>query len=343
MDIANQAHHTIHKKRVQQREIAEAAGVSISTVSRVLNDVEGISQDLRERVLKAANALGYQSKEPALEQIHLYVATGNLVDDPFHMSLISGVEIECRRNNIALHYSMIEPGTKGHLYVLDKMMQNSNAGLIFMAVSDRELLEKVLHLTPRVVLVNAELPGLPVDTFLPDNQVGPMLAIRHLIAQGHRRILHTTCSERSTIRRRLIAYRFALEEAGIPYDPRLVLDTALNQEEVYEAMRAYLAADHPDFTAVFCANDFAAFGVARALNEANLRIPQDVSVVGYDDMPMAAFMSPPLTTIRIEREELGGMAARRLIERVAHPDLTPVRFELFSRLIERQSVTARED
>jgi LacI family transcriptional regulator len=327
-------------QRLRQRDIALAANVSISTVSRVLNNVDGISQNIRERVLRAAANLGYQSREDKLKSIHLFV-DASLADSPFYHNIMVGIEAVCRQHDIALHYMVVGQGLSSRAYVLEKVMQHSMEGLIFVAQDDRELLEEALNLNFRAVLVNAEHEGLPIDTFLPDNQVGPLFAMRHLIERGHRRILHVNCLKRRTLRRRYEAYQTALAEAGIAYDPQLVLtvEEPFTMTSAYEKMKAFLMEQPSTFTAVFCANDLSAFGVARALQEAGFRIPQDVSLVGHDNLPMSEFTSPPLTTVAVDCQALGMMAVQRLMERALTPNLVPIRVELFSRLIERQSVS----
>lgn len=327
-------------QRLRLRDIAFAANVSISTVSRVFNNVEGISQSVRERVLKAAANLGYQAGVDGLKSIHLF-ANSSLADSPFYHGIIMGIEAECRRHDIELHYMVVERGSGSRAYILEKVMRHNTDGLIFLAQDDRELLEQVLDLNFRVVLVNAEHEGLPVDTFLPDNQVGPLFAMRHLIERGHRRILHVNSLRRRTLRRRYEGYQNGLAEAGIAHDPQLVLvlDEPFNMLNVYARMKALLAEQPPAFTAVFCANDLSAFGVARALQESGLRIPQDISLVGYDNLPMSEFASPPLTTVSVDCQALGMMAVQRLTERAATPNLAPIRVELFTRLVERQSVS----
>jgi DNA-binding LacI/PurR family transcriptional regulator len=334
----------IAHQRLRQRDIALAANVSISTVSRVLSNVDGISQQVRERVLKAAANLGYQPTGEKLRSIHLFTDVRR-ADSPFYHNIMTGLEAECRRYDIALHYMVVERGPDNRAYVLEKIMQHSTDGVVFVAQDDRALIEEALSLNFRLVLLNADHQGLPVDTVLPDNHVGVLSAMRHLIKHGHRAILHVTSLKRTTLRGRYEAYCEALKEAGISYDPALVLalDEPFHMMRAYERMKAFLDEQPPTFTAVFCATDSAAFGVARALQEAGLRIPRDVSLVGYNDLPMAAFMSPPLTTVQIDCQALGALAIQRLMERTASPDLVPVRIELFSRFIERQSVGPRRE
>jgi LacI family transcriptional regulator len=329
-------------RRVQQREIAELAGVSVSTVSRVLSNAAGISEAVQQRVLAAAAKLGYRRNptRPAGRLQNVSLLTNLALPsglDPFHADVLSGVELACSHEGLHLSYATVG-GASSEELVLDRLRQQRVDGLLLLSIDDPALIESVRALNAPTVMINVDQRELPIDTILPDNRLGGLLAVRHLIAHGHRRILHVTASQRRTIRRRTEAYQAALAEAGIPYDPQLVLETPINAEAVYEAVRRYLAQGTTHFTAVFCANDLAAMGLMRAAQEAGLRIPQDISVVGFDDIAAAAFLSPPLTTVRIEAVELAKLAVRRLIDRAETPDLTPIRVSLACSLIERKSV-----
>jgi DNA-binding LacI/PurR family transcriptional regulator len=342
------------RRRVQQREIAAAAGVSISTVSRVLNNVDNvtISHDVKERVRRAAIRLGYpvaqleppeQDEQSANKTDHLVIfinpITQNASRDPFGSDIMVGVEAECRQRSIHLSHVVLEPSMTSTAFVLEQIKDSDNDGFIFLGTDNRLLLEQVCSLHDTVVLINAEHEDLPIDTFLPDNERGARRAVEYLLQHGHRQILHATDLIRPTIRRRHDTYRAVLEAAAIPYDPDLVLNVGeVGLDTAYSSMKAFLARSHSDFTAVFAANDATAIGIVRAIQEAGLSVPQDISVIGFDDIAFAAFLQPPLTTMRIEREELGKLAVRRLLERKQEPGLTPIRVELRCRLIERQSV-----
>ncbi|MHB8644343.1 MAG: LacI family DNA-binding transcriptional regulator [Thermomicrobiales bacterium] len=339
------------KRRVRQREIAARVGVSVSTVSRVLGGVAGISSGVQQRVLAVADELGYANVGTRLSggagHFGFFVgpSRGDFHDRPhtsdFYADILAGVETECRKAGTHLSYSVVEPGQQSGTFVLDKVKQSRMDGVLLLAVDDRAVIETILTAGVPAVLINAEHPGLPIDAFVPDNRAGAILAIQYLLARGHRRILHLTALHRPTIRQRFEAYRAALAEAGIAHDPALVLQTAIAATPAYEAMHARLRARQPDFSAVFCANDLTAIGAMRALREYGIRIPADVSVIGFDDIPMAAHTDPPLTTVRIEREELGALAVRRLRDRVALPGMTPIHVALACRLIERQTVASR--
>jgi DNA-binding LacI/PurR family transcriptional regulator len=330
-------------RRVYQRDIAERAGVSISTVSRVLGDVAGISESVQQRVLAAAAQLGYEGsreKQTARLQNVSLLTSLPLVPglDPFHAAVLHGVEQACSEAGIQLSYATINNSAPNDEKWLNRLRQNPIDGLLLLSLDDPDVIEQIRVLNLPLAMINVDMPELPEDSFLPDNYQGALLAMRYLIAHGHRRILHITQSKRRTVRRRAEAYQFALAEAGIPYDPQLLFEVEINPEATYAAMTHRLAQKDIDFTAVFCANDLSAMGFMRAAQEIGLRIPDDVSVIGFDDVAPAAFLLPPLTTIRIETQELATLALRRLIDRAADPKLTPVRVLLSCHLIERRSV-----
>jgi DNA-binding LacI/PurR family transcriptional regulator len=331
--------------RIYQRDVAEHAGVSVSTVSRVLSNAGGISESVQRRVLAAAAELGYESSETkrtnALQNVSLLTSlhlTPSL--DPFHADVLNGVEVACSEEGVHLSYATFNNGSSNADMVLHRLRQNPVDGLLLLSLDDPTLIEQIRALNLPMVMINIDNREVSEDTFLPDNYQGALLAMHYLIDCGHRRIMHITWPMRSTLRRRTEVYRAALEEAGIPYDPHLVVETEINAEETYRVMTDRLAQEELDYTAVFCANDLSAMGFMRAAQEIGLRIPKDVSVIGFDDIAAAAFLSPPLTTIRIESGELGALALRRLINRAAAPNMTPIRVSLACRLIERQSVAS---
>lgn len=328
-------------RRVYQRDIAEHAGVSISTVSRVLRNVAGISEVVQQRVLAAAEELGYEGEKQSARLQNVGLLTNLPLAsalDPFHADVLNGVEQACSEEGIQLSYATINNSAFGDEKWLSRLRQNPIDGLLLLSLDDLVVIEQLRILNFPIVMINVDLPGLPEDSFLPDNYQGALLAMRHLIDHGHERILHITQSKRRTIQRRAEAYRATLAEAGIPYNPQLLFDVEINAEATYMAMTHRLAQGDIDFTAVFCANDLSAMGFMRAAQEIGLRIPEDVSVIGFDDIAPAAFLSPPLTTIRIETQELATLALRRLIDRAVEPKLTPIRVSLSCHLIERRSV-----
>lgn len=341
------------RRPTRQREIATRAGVSVSTVSRVLNDVGYVSADAQRRVLSAAAELGYagigrdalDGLEGGLKRVGVFLpaSIARATSAGFlHADIVAGVEAECRQRGLHLGFTALPAGPTGIDVVHNEIEQHDVEGLLLLSLGEHDLIERILGFGVPAVLINAVHPTLAIDTFLPDSEGGVLQVMEYLIRLGHRHIMHAThVTPRPRFPGRHETYRFALETAGIPYDPALVVDTPLDDEEgAYRAMADALSRGLPPFTAAFCFNDRVAVGVMRALQEAGRRIPDDVSVVGFDDTAIAAFLSPPLTTVRVERELLGALAVRRLLERAASPDLITVRVEVATRLVERQSAAA---
>lgn len=329
--------------RVYQRDIAQHVGVSVSTVSRVLKNAGGISESVAQRVLAAAAELGYEmsdSEKPhQLRNIMLLTSLSLSPSlDPFHASVLSGVEWAVHEQEIHFSYASFSSGGANSDRILSRLQQNPVDGFLLLSLDDPALLEQIRALNVPIVMINVDALDAVEDAFLPDNYQGARLAMRYLLANGHTRILHITQSHRRTIRRRTEAYKDMLAETGIPFDPDLVVETEINAEQTYKVMTQRLAQRGADFTAVFCANDLSAMGFMRAAQEYGLSIPNKVSVIGFDDISSVAFLSPPLTTIRIESRQLATLAVRRLMDRVTVPNLVPIRVFLGCELIERQSV-----
>jgi len=330
-------------QRIYQRDIAKHVGVSISTVSRVLGNAGGISESVQQKVLAAAAELGYETtddeKSDQLRNVMLLTSLSlSPALDPFHADVLSGVEWACHEQDIHFSYASFSSSGSNSEKILSRLQQQPIDGILLLSLDDPALLEQIRALNVPIAMINVDTLDTREDTFLPDNYQGARLAMQHLLANGHTRILHITQTRRRTIQRRTEAYQDALRDAGIPFDPNLLVEVEINAEQTYKAVTQRLVQGGVDFTAVFCANDLSAMGFMRAAQEYGLNIPNDVSVIGFDDISSVAFLSPPLTTIRIESRQLATLAVRRLMDRVNDHDLVPIRVFLSCNLIERQSV-----
>lgn len=332
------------RQKVRQADIAERAHVSVSTVSRVLNHADGIRDEVREQVWRIATELGYEapgrSAEQAIRHVGFFTTLSTLGSpgDPFHTDILRGAEAECRRRGIRMTLVTFEiEGADVRASAVTRVANSDVDAALLLSIDDQGLIEAILALNVPTVGINIDNPYLGIDTYIPNNRAGAYFATKHLIDRGHERIVHVTNPKRATIRNRHEGYRAALEDAGLEYNADLVVESGLGPEQSHEAMAAFLAGNR-DFTAVFCANDHAALGVVHALREAGLDVPSDVSVMGFDDIPMATFMDPPLTTMRVQREELGAATVRRLHERSQLESVTPIRVEIATQLVERGSV-----
>ena len=332
-------------RRVRQQEIADQVGVSVSTVSRVLNNANGIRESVREDVLRAAARLGYDRKasgQTGIGHIGFFTVLSTIgsPNDPFHTDILKGAEAECRKQGARLSLITLEPEDleRGVLdrQRLQQVKDSDIDAALLLSIDDRALIDAVLALGIHTVGINIDDPFLPIDTYIPNNRSGAYFATKHLIGLGHRRILHVTNLKRATIRKRFEGYRAALSDADIEFSEELCLETGLGAGASEAALAEYLRGN-PDFSAVFCANDHAAIGVLHALRDAGREVPREVSVIGFYDIPMAAFINPPLSTMRVQREELGAATVRRLIERSRLSNTTPIRVQIATQLVERET------
>ncbi|HWQ13125.1 MAG TPA: substrate-binding domain-containing protein [Roseiflexaceae bacterium] len=208
----------------------------------------------------------------------------------------------------------------------------------WVAVFATDGAERLARVGAPVVTVTRPVPGLPA--VLSDNTGGMRAAVQHLIALGHRRIAFAGSATNSDVPERLAGYRMALEEAGLPFDDRLVFTSSGDHLEGGRfAGRAMLAAG-VDYTAIAAATDQNALGIMEVLGAAGYRFPQDLAIVGFDDMPEAQVSSPPLTTVRLRFEELGRVAALQLLTYIADPSLPPAPTHVATALVVRRSCGA---
>ncbi len=320
-------------RKVTLREVAEAAGVSISTASRALSGAAGISRAVRARVQSVAGELNYAGAAGGALTITI-ISNLNMMESgagEFVQSLMRGIEGEALRQGIPLSLSLLGPG---RAVAIDR--DAPPAGVLLLSLQDEAVIARLRELDLPSVIVNGREPLMQLDTVAPANRTGGHLAARHLIGLGHRRVLMLSCSSRPTIRDRVAGYSNAMSAAGIDTDGLIIDLPAMRTDVAYTAVKARL--EQPggrDFTAIQCCNDTSAFGAMTAVLDTGLRIPQDVSIVGFDDIPAAAMNSCPLTTIRVDSDELGASGVRRLIERIKTPgaprDYTEYEVELVVR------------
>lgn len=342
------------KGRVTMTDIARAAGCSQATVSFVLNDTPGIrlSQQTRERVIEAARALGYSA--PAFSALRAPVAASERLDgvigfavDQLATSPEAVVAIEGARQaswnagNVllvaqTLGDAVMEPRA------LDVLTSRGISALIYMTIFTREIVapDYLYGLDIPVILLNCYTSDYAFPAVVPSEIAGGQNSTRHLIEHGHRRIATITGEPwMQAAQDRLKGYRRALATADIPFDPELVVEGDWSASAGYAATVKLLALkDRP--TAIFCQNDRTAIGCYEALKEAGLHIPQDISVIGYDDEEIARHLFPPLTTSILPHMAMGQWAIEQLDTPLAPGKGRYPITKLECPLVERDSVGA---
>jgi LacI family transcriptional regulator len=321
-------------------DIAAEAGVSVPTVSRVLNGRSDVAPHTRARIEQLLRDHGYQRRGSRLApRARLVDLVFNDLDSPWAVEIIRGVEEGAHAEGVGTVVTAIHRRASAAREWLDNLAARASDGAILVTTD----LDPALHSelrglqVPAVVVDPAGVPALDVPTVGATNWAGGISATEHLLALGHRRIgvIAGTPTLWCT-RARLDGYRAALEAAGVAYDPALVADGDFGYESGFRAGERLLGQPSP-VTAIFATNDQMALGVYEAVRRRGLRVPEDVSVVGFDDLPESRWSSPPLTTVRQPLVEMGLLAARTVLRLVKGERIESPRVELTTHLVVRDS------
>jgi LacI family transcriptional regulator/LacI family repressor for deo operon, udp, cdd, tsx, nupC, and nupG len=301
---------------VSIKDIAKAAGVSPSTVSRAIHDHPRISQETKTRIRQLARELGYTPSLPARSLVTRHTATIGMVittaSDPFLAGLVQGVEETAERNGYSVFLSSSYRNAERELEVVRSLHERRASGIIITGTQiDDDYLEMSDLFPLPIVLINCRT--YPYSVYA-DKLSGARQAIEHLVHLGHRRIAFTGGPpSRQSRLERFEGYRQVLGEKSIPLDDSLVFEGEGTLASGVKAAGQMLAMSRPP-TAFFCFNDLTAIGMIRALQQAGAKVPSDYSVVGFDNLEMASYYCPPLTTVHQPTHRLGRRAINMLLE-----------------------------
>lgn len=344
---------------VTVKDVAQAADVSVATVSRVLNNHANVKEEVRKRVLKAAETLGYtnasnQNSEsrvrPLKDVAFVYSSSIDrhpVISNPFWSRILNGAEREANKFNLKLTYRSVGDLVSKPQLLINTIKEMQVDGILLVGPAEAETVRLVQSLNLPLIMIDNYLPGLGVDSVLSDNFEGARRAVQFIIEQGHTSIafIGGPLRENSprpinkvyTIERRASGYRTAMLDAGLKFNYQLYESAELAPESAYEATKRLLT-KNVKFSALFCANDELAIGAMKALREAKLHIPDDISVMGFDDIELAEHFNPALTTVRVNKEAMGAAAVKALLSRAADPTAASVTIMLDVGLVQRDSV-----
>jgi LacI family transcriptional regulator len=329
-------------KRRTIAEIAAKAGVSIPTVSRVLNNRPDVAPETRERVEQIIKESGFIRSRVRNVLKESTGIVDMLVPDLTHLysvEIVRGVEEVLERTELRLALSLTHNAVAFEQRWLAKVIDGATDGAILvLAHGQSNRLDMLLrHKIPFVVVDHRGGLGPDVPSVGATNWLGGRLATEYLLSLGHRRIaIISGDSALPCSRDRIAGYRAALEDAGVSFERALIRPGNFVQETGYEQTLALLDLPEPP-TAVFAGSDAQAMGVYAALRARGLRVPDSMSVVGFDDVPMASIVTPALTTVRQPLVEMGRVATTMLLRLIAEEPLDSKRVELTTTLIERES------
>ncbi len=324
------------------KRVADHARVSIATVSRAFADPQAVSPELRLRVEEAARALNYQPSRAARAlRSGTSRAVGVVIPDlenPFFTAVVRGIDIVLQTAGYTLLLASANEDTARERSVLETLRAEGVAGIIFVPINaTRDAYRHVLAPPLHTVVIDRLPSNLRADHVTVDNVEGTRAGVTHLLDLGHRDVaLLSGPLRHSTAKEREQGYEQALRAAGVPLRADLVYRGDFREAGGYVGMRTLLALPRRP-TAVLVANNLMTLGAFRALHEAGVRIPDEVALVGFDDMPWATSLNPPLTAIGQPSQEIGSAAADLLLGRIAHPDRTFRHVMLETTLVVRAS------
>ncbi|MBI5928810.1 MAG: LacI family DNA-binding transcriptional regulator [Chloroflexi bacterium] len=339
----------MNKSNPTIQDIARESGFSLGTVSQALRNMPGVSVETRTRVHEVASALGYQRQIRISSPINQQLSTVGLLMkqmtdsslriNPFYSYVLAGTERECQRHNLSLMYANLEVDEHNQALNWPSMLLNDRVdGILVVGAFLKDTITRIGEESNKtIVLVDAYAPLQKFDSVVADNLNGGYQATKYLIEQGHTHIglVGSNPDAYPSIRERRKGYTRALKEFGIP--DTYIEDSPLTRDGVYEATLRLLK-NSPQITALFACNDEVAIAAMNAANELGLSIPDDLSIVGFDDIDLAQEITPPLTTVHVDKTLMGVLAVRHLRDRSENPERTSITTVVSTQLIIRESV-----
>ncbi|KTS31986.1 MULTISPECIES: ribose operon transcriptional repressor RbsR [Pantoea] len=326
------------------KDVARLAGVSTSTVSHVINNNRFVSEQVRDRVEQAIRELNYAPSALArslkIKQTRTIGMLLTASSNPFYSEVVRGVENSCYERGYSLILCNTEGDEERMNRSLETLMQKRVDGLLMMCTETHLPSADILNRYPSVPMVMMDwAPFEGRGDIIQDNALlGGELATQYLIDRGYTRIACIAGPlDKTPARLRLDGFHQAMAASGLAVPPGYVVDGDFEFQGGFNAMNQLLVLDPPP-QAVFTSNDAMAVGVYHALYQAGLRVPQDMAVMGYDNIELARYLTPPLSTIHQPKDELGELAIDTLIHRMSDPDASQQTLVLTPELVERGSV-----
>ena len=308
-------------KYITLKMVAESAGVSVNTASRAINNKQDINLETKKRVLKIAQDLGYVRNDTAVALRTKKTGTiGVVIADnrnPFYAEVLNGMEVAARKKNYHIILANTQRDYRKEEEAINLLLNKRVDGLLIAPVQDRDDdIKKLIEANIPFVIVGRDFNDIDLDAVYNDEVKGGFLATEYLIKKGHKKIAFINgVLHKSPAKGRLKGYKKALKECEIPFNDALISVGDIDVKDGYERTKQMLK-KNLDFTAIFAYNDMMAFGAMQAIKEKDLRIPENIGLVGYDDILFSSLISPALTTIKLKKQELGVESVKLLLSRI---------------------------
>ena len=328
--------------KVSMKTISEETGFSTATVSNALNHKPGVNAQTAEAVFAAARKLGYLT-ESRISKVKfvIYKKNGVIVEDtPFFQIMMAGAESECRNHGLEMVLCNLDRREENFEEQLRWVQNDKSSAVVLLGTEmlddDADLIQ---GFTVPFVVIDYWNEDMAFNCVLINNADAARMATEYLIHKGHKEIGYLRGNYRiRPFRTRASGFRSALRRAKLPLKEEYVITLGTTMSSACEDMKKYLVQKHPLPTAFFADNDMIALGAMKALTDAGIRVPEDVSVVGFDDLPFSSISAPPLTTLRVPKQDMGRVAIRRIAEIIKTGEDLCLKQQVLPSFIERESV-----
>ncbi len=328
--------------KVSIRQISQITGFSPATISNALNHKKGVNKETAAEVFRVAKEMGYIDEEKITKiKFVIFKKNGSIIEEtPFFSLLIDGFEKECGANGYEMVICNLDSRTDDYEEQVKWLISDTSSAVVLLGT---ELMEGDLE-----IFKSAKCPfllfdywdsNMEFDAVLINNADSARLATEYLYDKGHREIGYLRGKYRiKAFRSRHVGYAVAMNKKGLKVNPSFTVTIGTSMNNAYSEMVEFLKKKPSLPTAFFADNDMIALGAMKALTEYGYRIPEDVSIIGFDDIPYSEIASPRLTTIRVPKQEMGQAAARRMIELIRKPTNAKLKIQICTNFIERDSV-----
>ncbi|MDF2614618.1 MAG: transcriptional regulator, LacI family [Clostridia bacterium] len=329
------------------REISKITGFSPATVSNALSGKRGVNKETAEKILQVAKDRGYINETKITNiKFVIYKKSGEIISDtPFFSSLIEGVEMESRASGYKTIICNLDRSSDEFDQLLEQILNDSTSGILLLATELNEEEVRVFEkASSPVVVVDSWYGKLNFDSVLINSTDSVHNAVEYLISKGHHEIGYLRGEFRiKNFSYRAQGYKRALVQKRIPINEDYQVTLRPTMDGAYRDMDKYLK-KNPKLPSAFVAdNDIIALAAIKALKQHGYRIPQDISIIGFDDLPFCGISSPSLTTIRVFKQDMGRMAVKRLIDKMQNGSAIHTKTEICTEFIQRDSVRDLND
>lgn len=329
--------------KINVKKISEITGYSPATVSNALSGKRSVSKEAAERILKTAKDYGFYENTPIKKIKFVNFKDSGIVcadNTPFFSAVIEGVVTESQKLGYEITLYTLSKCQADYQDVLDQVLSDTGCAIIILATEMTEKDAKPFQDFPGpLVMLDCQLDSMNFHAVVHSNTDSFMRATEYLLQCGHREIGYLSANIRiQNFQRRQLGYEMILSRYHIPLNPDYTFSLTPTLESSYADMKQYLEQGIRIPTAFVADNDNIALGAVKAFEQYGYRIPEDISIVGFDDIPFCTISSPPLTTIRVYKEELGQMAVRKISELANHPTQARTILQVCDVLVERSSV-----